>query len=289
MNNEFTSQVNLAMIAFAKQAYYDSIVALAMAYTDENLWSQAGEFQAPSESLSNSLEIITRLIELPEIEVQDFVHRIIQQMQEVLETTHQNSTEVFEQAIYNTRHLVDAFYQGLRLLKEQGVPIGVNQDPHIKLGFFLEHGKINVHLYGKISNSPSGLNSVEAQQLQDAFLQIMDTGSNYQQMINLAARLSNQGQYEDSNTLLVKIIEQYPEEKASSLNLIGANWFFLTNYEQAIEYYVKARDAGESEDMIDFNVWEACRELYKEADTPEEALHWKNYYKRLFPQGKHRF
>ena len=289
MKNEFTTQVNLALIAFAKQAYYEAIVELQQAYTNDNLWAEDGQLQATTASLTDAVEILTRFTKLPEIEAQDFVYAVLQQMTEAIAPANITNTEAVTQAIVNTRYLVHALHQGLGLLKEQEKPIGTNQNPHIKLGFFLKDGKINVHLYGKISSSPAGLSPQEAQALQDSFLEVMEEGGDYAQMMNTAARLSNQGQYEASNELLAKIIEQYPAEQASSLNLIGANWFFLEDYEKAIDYYVKALEAGESKEMIDFNVWEACRELYKGAETPEEALRWKNYYQRLFPEGKHRF
>lgn len=289
MRNEFISQVNLAMISFAKQAYLEAIQTLALAYTSENLWDTTGQTQVTVDGLMHSLEIVTRLVQLPEIEAQIFVQAIMQQMQQAIEQLKENNTELFEEAIKNFQYLVNALNQGITLLHDQGIVIGQKDDPVIKLGLFLEQGQINVQLYGRISSSPRGLSQAEAQQLQEAFLEVLQEGTAYQQMINTASRLSNQGQYQESNTVLEKIINDYPEEQGSSLNLLGANWFFLANYEKAIDFYLQARAAGENEEMIDFNVWEACRELYKVAATPEEALKWKNYYEQLFPMGRNRF
>lgn len=287
--DKFLNYLHLATTALTQRTYYKAIDALALAYTSENLWDAEGNFRVSTEGLRDSMEVITQLSRLPEIDAQDLVNAIMQQMHTVLENTEQNDEEEFKKVIQNFKYLIEAFRQGIGMLDGQDLPIGSREDPTIRLGFFLEKDKINAHLYGKISSNPTGLNSEDALALQEVFLETMEGNSNYQQMINLASRLSNQGEYQNSNDLLEKIIGQYPNEKASSLNLIGANWFFLANYEKAIEYYVQALEAGENEEMIDFNVWEACRELHKGADTAEEALQWENYYKRLFPQGKNRF
>ncbi len=71
------------------------------------------------------------------------------------------------------------------------------------------------------------------------------------------------------------------------LTCIGASYFFLKNYEKAIDYYLKAYQKGECKEDTEFNVWEACVGLIKLAQNDGEKKKWKTFFKNKFPNSPH--
>ena len=122
----------------------------------------------------------------------------------------------------------------------------------------------------------------EANQLREKFLAATQQDSE-SQAFNRASGLMLQKSFAQSIAAYQVLAEQYPERKATCESQIGAAYYFLQDYDQAITYYVAARENGEDASMMDDNIWEACETAYKK--TNDIAFIQK--YKDLCPNGSY--
>lgn len=76
------------------------------------------------------------------------------------------------------------------------------------------------------------------------------------------------GDFSKSLAIYSKMAELFPEKKGLYLSQVGANHYFMGNYDTAIETYVLSREHGMDASMIDENIWEACEQVYKEKNDP---------------------
>lgn len=81
-------------------------------------------------------------------------------------------------------------------------------------------------------------------------------------MMRNAASLMTSGRFKESLDAYLLIAEKFPEKKGLYQSQVGANYYFLGEFEKAIEYYVEARGNGMDASMIDDNIWEALEALY---------------------------
>ena len=79
------------------------------------------------------------------------------------------------------------------------------------------------------------------------------------------------------------LAEKYPARRGDARSQIGAAQFFLGRYEEAVDSYVAARDAGFAASMIDDNLWEACEAAYRQTSNSR----WIQRYADLCPGGKY--
>ncbi|MFN8397658.1 MAG: hypothetical protein U0176_23765 [Bacteroidia bacterium] len=93
------------------------------------------------------------------------------------------------------------------------------------------------------------------------------TGKRFQEAIDLYKALAN----------------DFPAQKGTYLSQVGAAYYFLGDYHQAIDYYVQARDHGMTAFMIDDNIWEACEAIHSQTRDASIA----NRYLELCPGGSH--
>ena len=89
--------------------------------------------------------------------------------------------------------------------------------------------------------------------------------------------------FEKSIILYQKLVNDYPDNKGLYLSQIGAAYFFLNEFNLAIEYYVKARDNGADNNMMDDNIWEACEAIYKN-DNDKTVI---EMYLEYYPNGSY--
>ncbi|MEM9982459.1 MAG: hypothetical protein AAF734_08185 [Bacteroidota bacterium] len=102
-------------------------------------------------------------------------------------------------------------------------------------------------------------------------------------MMRKAASLLSSGEFKASMELYQQMAEKFPDKKGLYLSQVGANQYFLGQYEEAIDTYLQAKEAGFEESMIDDNVFEACEALYKQRN---EKMFLEKYVS-LFPNGNH--
>lgn len=108
----------------------------------------------------------------------------------------------------------------------------------------------------------------------------------YNSTFNQACRLIPKRQYNEAIALFGAIEDNTADlhEKANCQNQIGVCYFFLGDFEKALEYYTHALRNGFDKNMMDDNIWEACEELMKKDG---DKTKWAQHYLSLFPDGSY--
>jgi len=91
------------------------------------------------------------------------------------------------------------------------------------------------------------------------------------------------GEFKKSIELYNLLAENYTENSGLYLSQVGVSYYFLNDFNKAIEYYLKALSNGAASSMMDDNIWEACEEIYerkKDKIQMERYLEW-------FPNGRY--
>jgi len=89
------------------------------------------------------------------------------------------------------------------------------------------------------------------------------------------------GKIDQAISLFSQMAENYPENKSSYLNSLGASYHMNQKYDKAIETYILSMEAGENASTIDDNIWESCEYKYKQ-DNDSSIM---TTYLELFPEG----
>jgi tetratricopeptide (TPR) repeat protein len=108
--------------------------------------------------------------------------------------------------------------------------------------------------------------------------------SNEQAMMRQASSLLTSGKFQASIDLYQQLVDQFPARKETYLSQMGAGYYFLGEYDKAIDYYVQARSAGMDASMMDDNIWEACEAIYQK--TQDKAAVQR--YFELCPNAGHK-
>jgi tetratricopeptide (TPR) repeat protein len=147
--------------------------------------------------------------------------------------------------------------------------------------FFKRTRTENEQLHGFISN-PQGISFEEAKQLRESFLAIAEQDDE-SAAFNAASDLMLSKAFSECIQAYKQLSEKYPNRQGDCYSQIGAAYYFLEDYEQAIRFYVLARDSGADEDMMDDNIWEACETIYRKKNN-KSAI---EKYKELCPNGNY--
>ncbi|MCC7381111.1 MAG: hypothetical protein IT384_04740 [Deltaproteobacteria bacterium] len=99
---------------------------------------------------------------------------------------------------------------------------------------------------------------------------------------NAASALMLDQRFRETIEAYARLGEQYPERRGDCESQIGAAQYFLGELSQALDSYVRARDHGADQDMMDDNIWEVCEALHKKGDGKAVAR-----YLELCPKGKY--
>jgi len=96
-----------------------------------------------------------------------------------------------------------------------------------------------------------------------------------------AIKLLTSGKHAASIDIYKQLINEYPAQRDTYESQIGANHYFLGEFEKAIEYYTLSMNHGFNKSMSDDNIWEACLALYEKT----KKQHYIQQYAEQFPQG----
>lgn len=139
-------------------------------------------------------------------------------------------------------------------------------------------------VYASLSKQNNkGISPEEAQAMQAEIMELL-SNKDKKSAINGACLLLTKGEYEACITAFKSIMVAEPSEKGTCENQIGAAYFFLGKYPEAIEHYLLSLDNGFDLEMLDYNVWEAAEEHHKATGDNSYA---KTYLER-FPSGESR-
>ncbi|MDH5399656.1 MAG: tetratricopeptide repeat protein [Cyclobacteriaceae bacterium] len=103
-------------------------------------------------------------------------------------------------------------------------------------------------------------------------------------LVRQASSLCTSGEFSKSLDLYLQLAEDYPNSKGLYLSQVGVNYYFLNDFNAAIDYYLKALDEGADSSMMDDNIWEACEALFNN-DNDMAPI---NRYLELFPDGSYK-
>jgi tetratricopeptide (TPR) repeat protein len=108
----------------------------------------------------------------------------------------------------------------------------------------------------------------------------------YNSAFNQACMLIPKAQYAEAIALFETVRETAASnaEKGNCENSIGACYFFLGDFEKALDYYTQSFHNGFDTSIIEDNIWEVCEELIKSAG---DQAKWSGHYAELFPNGKY--
>ena len=98
-----------------------------------------------------------------------------------------------------------------------------------------------------------------------------------------ASNAMSNGEFEQSVELYLELACKYPLRKGLYLSRVGAAYYFLTEFDKAIAYYLEAKQQGMDEVLMDANVWKACSTQY---NNTHDIMDIKKYLE-YFPEGKY--
>lgn len=108
-------------------------------------------------------------------------------------------------------------------------------------------------------------------------------------LINAATDLLLGGLFDDAIEAFAEVEERLPQWRGHCQNSIGVAYFYLRQYEKSLEHYLAALEAGESPHRMEYNVWEACNELYQSTPDRNEKMRWVFFFKEHFPHSQRTF
>ena len=111
--------------------------------------------------------------------------------------------------------------------------------------------------------SGNGISMEGAAHLQEELLFSAEATDDVNNKINLAARLMTSQQYELCIQAYEKIAQDHPAKQGTCESQIGVAYFFLGDYEKAIQFYKQALEHGADPEMMADNIAEAEEALAK--------------------------
>ena len=98
-----------------------------------------------------------------------------------------------------------------------------------------------------------------------------------------ASNALTSGEFEEAVQRYLELAIKYPWNKGLYLSQAGAGYYFLTEFDKAIAYYLEAKQVGMDANMMDDNIWEACETQYNNTHNKTDIKKYLEY----FPEGKH--
>ena len=234
--------------------------------------------------IDDARRITELVVALPEIEDTDYINDTLEDALNAIEAYLQDEIEAeqFWEYVIELAKLVHYLRAVAKYLADNGMNLGTDPDPSASIALDAEG---NISLYGRLAED--GMSMEKANELQQQFVNsLANENTSATQLINLAGQLLTGQRYEEAIKVYEGVIIRFPNETAQCLNSIGACYYYLGEYETAIEYYMKALEAGEVLERVDYNVWESCDALIKATDNRNEKMKWKYFYEENFPDGE---
>jgi len=277
-------QVNTAKELTQSESYNQAVAALEEGYASD-FWASKDP-TATAIAMLQSLELLRKITNLPEVASSPFTENTISTMQQLFEDFVAEKDVIGDlvAASKDLRLLVLGLDRGASVLAERGCLLGKTQG---EVSFALnlnEEGQLTMQLFSQMPETAERGDEADAETLQTKFLENLNQ-NDYQAAYNLAAKLCTQGYYAESLNCLQKLLSepQNTKESSSILTLMGANHFYRASYETAIQFYLKAQEAGESTERAEFNVWEASQAAIEQDPTRKE--HFEALYAYYFPEA----
>ncbi|WP_431123594.1 hypothetical protein [Flagellimonas flava] len=98
-----------------------------------------------------------------------------------------------------------------------------------------------------------------------------------------ASNALTSGEFEEAVQRYLELAIKYPWNKGIYLSQVGAGYYFLTEFDKAIAYYLEAKQVGMDAALIDDNVWETCETQFNNTYNKTDIKKYLEY----FPEGNH--
>ncbi|WP_422351412.1 tetratricopeptide repeat protein [Flagellimonas sp.] len=98
-----------------------------------------------------------------------------------------------------------------------------------------------------------------------------------------ASNALTSGEFEEAVQRYLELAIKYPWNKGLYLSQVGAGYYFLTEFDKAIAYYLEAKQVGMDAAMMDDSVWETCETQYNNTHNKTDIKKYLEY----FPEGSH--
>lgn len=110
--------------------------------------------------------------------------------------------------------------------------------------------------------------------------------ADYNNTFNQACRLVPKGKYAEALAMFEEVRNNTndPDQKGTCDNQIGVCYFFMNDFEKAIDSYASSFQNGFDKSMADDNIWEACENLMK---RDNDKAKWAKHYLSILPQGSY--
>jgi len=89
------------------------------------------------------------------------------------------------------------------------------------------------------------------------------TADDEQAYLKRASKLLTSQHFKEAIQAYSEMCEKFPANKGVYQSQIGAAWYFLGNFEKAIDFYKQAKENGADASMMDDNIQEALDALKK--------------------------
>ncbi|GAA3649446.1 tetratricopeptide repeat protein [Flavivirga jejuensis] len=97
-------------------------------------------------------------------------------------------------------------------------------------------------------------------------------------LMRQASNMLTNRKFDESIEFYKRLAENYPENKGLYLSQVGVGFYFLNDFDKAIEYYLKAKNEGADSNMMDDNIWEACEAIYNKNNDKKAIERYLEYY-----------
>lgn len=233
-------------------------------------------------AIIDSVKIVEVLYEFPELETTSYVTETLQHTKHTIEQLlmgNLKEKEALEQ-FQEMDKLLTHIMQVVNYLSQKQATLGALENPSLSVALESE-GQIN--LYARLGEQQDLLSLDRATKLHQEFLErLKNKQENKGRLFNLASKMMTEGAFREATSAFSKLAERFPDHAANSWNCVGACYFYLKEYEEALTYYKKALEAGAILKHIEYNIWETCAALVNVGEDRNEKMRWKFYYEECF-------
>ncbi|MCI5057949.1 MAG: hypothetical protein MRY83_17680 [Flavobacteriales bacterium] len=138
--------------------------------------------------------------------------------------------------------------------------------------------------FAKIFGKKDSMTLEEANDINQQYIEDNPTPTDDENgLLRRASSALTSGSFKEAVQIYEEMAEKFPESKGMYLSQVGAAYYFLNEFDKAIEYYISARDHGADASMMDDNIWEACEAIYKNTNEINSIQR----YLELCPNGSY--
>jgi len=257
--------IERAIQAFQKRDFYESLRLIKAAWPVEYANPINREEKEVYPVLINLLTVL--ISQLPIIENTAYQQAILTAFRDTIE----NESTPSPQQWKALRQLLDGIYLGISFFATNQLDLEPTQ-PILTFEVDEEH----IKLY-KYADTPRVRNLVE--QFNAMF---EEEEAQINQLDAAIDRLLIQQEQDAAIELIEKKMEAHPQTKVDGFHQLGKIHYQAERYERAVDAFLKAILLGLPKAKVKMQIKTACEKLARYADTPKEAMRWRELFINYF-------